>query len=56
MGTVGKIVLVLLVVWAAIAVLGVVIEGLLWLVFLGAALFLATAAYGWVTSRSARRG
>ena len=45
------LVVVLLVVWALVAVLGAVIEGLLWLVLVGLVLFVATAAYGWFTLR-----
>ena len=43
----GLIVL-LLVVWLALAVVGAVVEGLFWLLVVGAVLFVATAAYGWV--------
>jgi hypothetical protein len=38
----------LLVVWLALAVIGAVVEGLFWLVVIGAVLFIATAAFGWV--------
>lgn len=41
----------LLVVWLALAVIGAVVEGLFWLLAVGAVLFLATAAFGW-TKRS----
>jgi TRAP-type C4-dicarboxylate transport system permease large subunit len=40
--------LLLLVVWVALMVLGAVIEGLFWLVVIGAVLFAATALFGWV--------
>ncbi|SDF04154.1 hypothetical protein SAMN05660662_0835 [Blastococcus aurantiacus] len=43
----GFIVL-LLVIWLALAVVGAVVEGLFWLLVVGAVLFVATAAYGWV--------
>lgn len=43
---VGIIVL-LLVVWAVLAILGFVIEGLFWLAVIGLVLFLATAVWGW---------
>ena len=38
----------LLVVWLALVVIGAVVEGLFWLVVIGAVLFVATAAFGWV--------
>jgi hypothetical protein len=38
----------LLVIWLAFIIIGAVIEGLFWLVIIGAVLFVATAAYGWV--------
>lgn len=41
----------LLVVWLAFVVIGAVVEGLFWLLVVGAVLFLATAAFGW-TKRS----
>ncbi|MGH3518251.1 MAG: hypothetical protein ACRDQ7_12700 [Haloechinothrix sp.] len=41
-----KIVGVLIVVWLAFTVIGVVIKGLFWLAIIGGALLLATAAYG----------
>jgi hypothetical protein len=37
----------LLVVWLVLAVIGAVVEGLFWLLVIGAVLFLATAAFGW---------
>ncbi len=43
-----KIVGLLLVAWLALIILGAVLKGLFWLVVIGAALFFATAAYGWV--------
>ena len=43
----GFIVL-LLVIWLALAVIGAVVEGLFWLLVVGAVLFVATAAYGWL--------
>ena len=38
----------LLVVWLALMVVGAVVEGLFWLIIIGAVLFVATAAFGWV--------
>ena len=43
--------LLLLGIWLVVIVLGAVIKGLFWLVFVGALLFLATAAYGWGKSK-----
>ena len=42
----------LLIVWLALVVIGAVVEGLFWLIAVGAVLFLATAAFG-STKRSA---
>ncbi len=42
----------LLVIWLALAVIGAVIEGLFWLVIVGAVLFVVTAAFGWVKHRT----
>jgi hypothetical protein len=41
------LILLLLGVWLVLIVLGAIIEGLFWLVVVGAVLFLATVAYGW---------
>ena len=40
------VVVLLLVVWLVVAVLGVVLDGLLWLVAVGLLLFVATAVWG----------
>jgi hypothetical protein len=37
----------LLVIWLAIAVIGLAIKGLFWLFFVGLILFLITSAAGW---------
>ncbi|MGY1841743.1 MULTISPECIES: hypothetical protein [unclassified Modestobacter] len=42
----------LLVIWLAVTIIGAVVEGLFWLVIVGAVLFLATAAFGWVKRNS----
>ena len=47
--------LLLLVVWVALMVIGAVIEGLFWLVVIGAVLFVATSLYGWTKRRSTTR-
>ncbi|WP_174257664.1 hypothetical protein [Phytoactinopolyspora alkaliphila] len=41
-------ILLLLAIWLVLSILGLVIEGLFWLFVIGAVLFLATAAWGWV--------
>jgi hypothetical protein len=41
-----RFLLVLLVVWVAVAVIGAVVKGLFWLAVVGLALFLGTAALG----------
>ncbi|EFL09322.1 predicted protein [Streptomyces sp. AA4] len=46
----------LLVIWLVCIVLGVVIKGLFWLVIVGAVLFLATAAVGFVKRAALGRG
>ncbi|MGH3984718.1 MAG: hypothetical protein ACRDST_19045 [Pseudonocardiaceae bacterium] len=47
-----KIIGVLLVVWLVVSILGAVIKGLFWLTVVGAVLFVATAAYGYLRRRS----
>jgi hypothetical protein len=47
-----KIIGILLIVWLVVAILGAVIKGLFWLTVLGAVLFVATAAYGFLRRRS----
>jgi hypothetical protein len=46
------LILLLLVVWVVVSVLGAVIKGLFWLTVVGVVLFLATAAWGWMTRRA----
>jgi len=43
---------VLLLIWLAFMVLGAVIKGLFWLIIIGAVLFVATAAYGWIQHKA----
>ncbi|MDQ3275829.1 MAG: hypothetical protein M3Q39_12590 [Actinomycetota bacterium] len=43
---------ILLVAWLVLSILGAVIKGLFWLTIVGVVLFLATAAYGALKSRS----
>ncbi|MDO8337714.1 MAG: LPXTG cell wall anchor domain-containing protein [Microcella sp.] len=48
------LIIVLLVLWAVFAVIGFVVEGLLWLAFIGLVLLAATAAWGWIKRRTNR--
>ncbi len=50
-----KLLVVLLVIWVVFIILGAVIKGLVWLAVVGAVLFLATAAYGWVKRQALSR-
>ncbi|MFD3687467.1 hypothetical protein ACFWTE_21965 [Nocardiopsis sp. NPDC058631] len=45
------LILVLLVIWLVLAILGAVVEGLVWLAVIGAILFVATAVWGWIQNR-----
>lgn len=45
------IIIALLVLWLVFSVLGAVIEGLMWLLWVGILLFVATAAWGMITAR-----
>lgn len=47
------LIVLLLVAWLVVSLLGVLIEGLFWLLVVGVVLFLATAAWGWFKLRSA---
>lgn len=38
----------LLLIWLVLAVVGAIVEGLFWLLIIGAVLFVATAVYGWL--------
>lgn len=46
---------ILLLIWLALAVLGFVIKGLLWLAIIGIVLFVATAAWGWLKRKTSNR-
>lgn len=46
------LIIVLLVAWLVLALLGVIVEGLLWLLFIGLILFVGTAAWGWLKMRN----
>ena len=48
----GRLLVVLLVVWIALAVIGFVVKGLFWLAVVGIVLFLATSVWGFVQRRS----
>ena len=43
-----KIIIILLVIWAAFSILGFLIEGLFWLAVIGLVLFAATAVWGFL--------
>lgn len=45
------LIIALLVLWLVFSILGAVIEGLLWLLWIGILLFLATAAWGFIAAR-----
>ncbi|NDL57234.1 hypothetical protein [Phytoactinopolyspora mesophila] len=46
------IVLLLLAIWLAISIIGLVIEGLVWLFIIGAVLFVLTSVWGWIKRNS----
>ncbi len=50
------LIVLLLVAWLVVSLLGVLIEGLFWLLVIGVVLFLATAAWGWFKLRGATSG
>ena len=45
------LIIVLLVAWLLLALVGALVEGLLWLLAIGAVLLVVTAAYGWFKLR-----
>jgi hypothetical protein len=46
-----QLLVLLLIIWVALAVIGLVVKGLFWLFVIGAVLFVATSAWGWVKER-----
>ena len=46
-----SLIIFLLVLWLVVTIVGALVEGLLWLLFIGLILFLVTAAYGWLKNR-----
>jgi len=46
--------IVLLVIWAALSILGFVVKGLIWLAFIGLILFAVTLIVGFVRQRARR--
>ena len=48
----GRLILVLLVLWLALVIIGFVIKALLWLAIAGIVLFVATGIYGAIRSRT----
>jgi hypothetical protein len=47
-------IVILLIVWAVLAIFGFVVKGLLWLAILGLVFFVITAIVGWLRSRGTR--
>jgi predicted negative regulator of RcsB-dependent stress response len=48
-------IILLLVTWLVVSLVGVLIEGLLWLLFFGVLAFVATAGWGWFKVRQVNR-
>lgn len=48
-------IIILLAIWAVLAVLGFAIKGLVWLAFIGIILFVATAIIGWIRGRASKK-
>lgn len=46
------LIITLLVIWLVLSILGFIIEGLLWLAFIGLVLFAATAVWGWIKRKA----
>lgn len=46
------IIITLLVIWLGLAILGFVLEGLLWLAVIGVVLFAATVVWGWMKRKA----
>ncbi len=46
----------LLVIWLVFIVVGAAVKGLVWLLIVGAILFVATALYGWIKRESFGKG
>jgi hypothetical protein len=47
-----KVLLVIAIIWLALALIGFIFKGLLWLGIIALVLFLATSAWGWVKRNS----
>jgi len=47
-----KIIVILLVLWAAVTLVGFLIEAVAWLTIVGIVLFMVTAIVGWLKARS----
>ena len=50
------LIIVLIVAWLLLSLIGVIVEGLLWLLLIGVVLLVVTGAYGWFTLRKRTRG
>ena len=48
----GRLIIVLLVLWLALIIIGFAIKALLWLAIVGIVLFVATSLYGAIRSRT----
>ncbi|MFP3882592.1 MAG: hypothetical protein ACLFRT_04220 [Actinomycetota bacterium] len=46
------VIVILVVVWLALAILGAVLEGLFWLTVVAIVLLIGTAAYGWLKRKT----
>jgi hypothetical protein len=46
------LIITLLIIWLVLSILGFIIEGLLWLAFIGLVLFAATVVWGWLKRRA----
>lgn len=51
-----RLLLLALVIWVAFMVIGALIHGLIWLLIIGAVLFVATSLFGWVKREAFGRG
>ncbi|WP_164520331.1 hypothetical protein [Specibacter cremeus] len=55
MGILIGLIVILLVVWAILAILGFTLKGLFWLAVIGIVLFAATGAIGWTRRNAIHR-
>lgn len=50
------LIVVLLLIWLALAIVGFVVKGLMWLAIIAIVLFAITAVVGWIRRRAGGRG